>query len=222
MIFAGGSDELHWTSTLLFDSMGALSSKYNDNPAVASRPYDANRDGFVISGGGGILVLEELEHAQARNAHIYAEIVGYGATSDGFDMVKPSGEGAIRCMQLALKDIKEPVDYINAHATSTPAGDITELQAIKTVFDRQAPAISATKSQTGHGLGAAGANEAIYSLLMQNNNFIAASINVEELDADAEGMPIVLKRQDNVDLQTVLSNSFGFGGTNACLVFQKL
>lgn len=221
MIFAGGSDELHWTSSLLFDSMGALSSKYNDCPERASRPYDANRDGFVISGGGGILVLEELEHAQARNAKIYAEVIGYGATSDGVDMVKPSGEGALRCMQQALATVQTPIDYINAHATSTPAGDIAEVQAIKTVFGDNIPAISATKSQTGHGLGAAGANESIYSLIMMENNFIAASVNVEQLDPGATDMPIVLNRKDDVTLKTVMSNSFGFGGTNACLVFQK-
>ncbi len=222
MIFAGGSDELHWTSTLLFDGMGALSSKYNDAPERASRPYDANRDGFVISGGGGILVLEELEHALQRNARIYAEVVGYGATSDGIDMVKPSGEGAVRCMKLALNGVDAPIDYINAHATSTPAGDITELQAIQSVFNETMPHISATKSQTGHGLGAAGANESIYSLLMMDNDFIAASVNVEQLDPGAENMPIVLNRKDNAALKTIMSNSFGFGGTNACLVFQKL
>ena len=221
LIFAGGSDELHWTSTLLFDSMGALSSKYNDCPEHASRPYDANRDGFVISGGGGILVLEELEHAQARNARIYAEVIGYGATSDGVDMVKPSGEGAMRCMQQALATVQTPIDYINAHATSTPAGDIAEIQAIKTVFGNNIPAISATKSQTGHGLGAAGANESIYSLIMMENNFIAASVNIEQLDPGATDMPIVLNRKDGVTLNTVMSNSFGFGGTNACLIFQK-
>lgn len=221
IIFAGGGDEVHWTSTLLFDSMGALSSKYNDNPTIASRPYDANRDGFVISGGGGILVLEELEHALARDAKIYAEVVGYGATSDGFDMVKPSGEGAIRCMQLALTDVERNVDYINAHATSTPAGDITELNAIKEVFKDNMPVISATKSQTGHGLGAAGVNESIYSLLMLENNFIAASLNIDEPDPAATGVPIAFDRIDNAGLNTIMSNSFGFGGTNATLVFQK-
>ena len=221
MIFAGGSDELHWTSTLLFDSMGALSSKYNDTPDKASRPYDANRDGFVISGGGGILVLEELEHAQARNAKIYAEVVGYGATSDGVDMVKPSGEGAKRCMEIALSNVDNKVNYINAHATSTPAGDVTELKAVKEVFGENIPPISATKSQTGHGLGAAGANEAIYSLIMQEHNFIAKSLNVETLDSEAEGMPVVTDKMENLDLSIIMSNSFGFGGTNACLVFQK-
>jgi 3-oxoacyl-[acyl-carrier-protein] synthase-1 len=221
IIFAGGGDEVHWTSSLLFDGMGALSSKYNETPETASRPYDANRDGFVISGGGGILILEELEHALARNAKIYAEVVGYGATSDGYDMVKPSGEGAIRCMQQALATVKSPVDYINAHATSTPAGDITELDAIKDVFTDKIPAVSATKSLSGHGLGAAGANEAIYSLLMMEHNFISASANVSELDKGAEGLPIILQRKDNANLNTVMSNSFGFGGTNATLVFQR-
>ena len=221
IIFAGGGDEIHWTSTILFDSMGALSSKYNDQPEKASRPYDSNRDGFVISGGGGILVLEELEHALARDAKIYAEIVGYGATSDGIDMVKPSGEGAVRCMQQALEFVDTKVDYINTHATSTPAGDITELIAIKEVFKDNIPAISATKSQTGHGLGAAGANESIYSLLMLDNDFIAESLNISDPDPEAAGMPIAFKRSDNPGLNTVMSNSFGFGGTNACLVFQK-
>lgn len=222
IIFAGGGDEIHWTSTLLFDCMGALSSKYNDQPEIASRPYDANRDGFVISGGGGILVLEELEHALARDAKIYAEIVGYGATSDGADMVKPSGEGAERCMQQALQFVDGNVDYINAHATSTPAGDMAELNAIKEVFkESNTPIVSATKSQTGHGLGAAGVNEAIYSLLMLKNDFVAESLNISDLDPKAEGMPIAFKRMDNAGLSTVMSNSFGFGGTNASLVFHK-
>ncbi len=222
IIFAGGGDEIHWTSTLLFDCMGALSSKYNGQPETASRPYDANRDGFVISGGGGILVLEELEHALSRNAKIYAEVVGYGATSDGADMVKPSGEGAARCMQQALQNVDNDIDYINAHATSTPAGDITELNAIKEVFaDKSLPVVSATKSQTGHALGAAGVNEAIYSLLMLENDFIAKSMNVSDLDPGAEGMSIALERKDNASLNTIMSNSFGFGGTNATLVFQK-
>jgi 3-oxoacyl-[acyl-carrier-protein] synthase I len=222
IIFAGGGDEIHWTSTLLFDCMGALSSKYNDQPQTASRAYDANRDGFVISGGGGILVLEELEHALERDAKIYAEVVGYGATSDGIDMVKPSGEGAARCMQQALQSVDNDIDYINAHATSTPAGDITELNAIKEVFkDKKLPVVSATKSQTGHGLGAAGANEAIYSLLMLENDFIAESINISDLDPGAEGMPIARERKNNAGLSTIMSNSFGFGGTNATLVFQK-
>ena len=222
MIFAGGGDEVHWTGTLLFDSMGALSSKYNDRPQVASRAFDANRDGFVISGGGGILLLEELEHARARNAKIYAEILGYGATSDGVDMVKPSGEGALRCMQQALATVDTPVDYINAHATSTPAGDIAELGAIRELFVNRPPHINSTKSLTGHGLGAAGANEAIFSLLMLKHDFICASANIETLDPAAADMPIVRKRIDNAGLRTVMSNSFGFGGTNATLVFRKL
>ena len=221
IIFAGGADEVHWTSTLLFDSMGALSSSYNDTPEVASRPYDANRDGFVISGGGGIVVLEELEHALQRNAHIYAEVVGYGATSDGEDMVKPSGEGAVRCMQQAISTVDTPIDYINAHATSTPAGDITELKAIKEVFGEDSPRISGTKSLSGHGLGAAGANEAIYSLLMMEHDFISASANVSNLDEGAADMRIVTKREDNAGLNTIMSNSFGFGGTNATLVFKR-
>ncbi len=221
VIFAGGGDEVHWTSSLLFDATGALSSHYNDTPETASRPYDANRDGFVISGGGGILVLEELEHALARDAKIYAEVVGYGATSDGYDMVKPSGEGAVRCMQQAIGTINLPVDYINAHATSTPAGDITELDAIKEVFTEKIPAISATKSLCGHGLGAAGVNESIYTLLMLKHDFISASANIIELDKGAEGTPIALERIDKADLNTVMSNSFGFGGTNATLVFQR-
>jgi 3-oxoacyl-[acyl-carrier-protein] synthase-1 len=221
LIFAGGGDEVHWTTTFLFDSMGALSANYNDSPETASRPYDATRDGFVISGGGGILVLEELEHALGRNARIYAEIIGYGATSDGFDMVKPSGEGAVRCMQLALATVDTSIDYINAHATSTPAGDITELEAISEVFKDNIPVISASKSLCGHGLGAAGVNEAIYSLLMLENNFISASANIGQLDEKAVGMPIAMKRIDNAGLSTVMSNSFGFGGTNATLVFQR-
>ena len=221
IVFAGGSDELHWTSSLLFDSMGALSSRYNERAVTASRPYDANRDGFVISGGGGMLVLEELEYALNRKARIYAEIIGYGATSDGMDMVKPSGKGAIRCMQQAVSGITDPIDYINAHATSTVAGDITELGAIRSVFQERIPPISATKSQTGHGLGAAGVNESIYSLLMLKEDFIAPSINVETIDPEAESMPIVFNRKDDANLKTVISNSFGFGGTNACLVFQK-
>jgi len=221
IIFAGGADEVHWTSTLLFDSMGALSSSYNDTPEVASRPYDANRDGFVISGGGGIVVLEELEHALQRNAHIYAEVVGYGATSDGEDMVKPSGEGAVRCMQQAISTVDTPIDYINAHATSTPAGDITELKAIKEVFGEDSPRISGTKSLSGHGLGAAGANEAIYSLLMMEYDFISASANVSKLDEGDADMRIVTKREDNAGLNTIMSNSFGFGGTNATLVFKR-
>ncbi len=221
IVFAGGGEEVHWTMTLLFDAMGALSSRYNDRPQNASRPYDADRDGFVISGGGGVLVLEELEHARARGARIYAELVGYGATSDGHDMVAPSGEGALRCMQQALATSKLPVDYINTHGTSTPAGDIRELEAITEAFGDRVPPISSTKSLTGHALGAAGVNEAIYSLLMMENDFICASANVEKLDPAAEGLPIVRERRDGVRLNSVLSNSFGFGGTNASLVFER-
>ena len=222
IVFAGGGEEVHWSMTLLFDAMGALSSKHNASPQTASRPYDVDRDGFVISGGGGIVVLEELSHAQARGAKIYAEIVGYGASSDGYDMVQPSGEGAARCMQQALATVTTPIDYINAHGTSTPIGDIRELEAIKQVFPNQIPQISATKSLTGHALGAAGVNEAIYSLLMMEAGFISASANITHLDPQAEGMPIVRERQDNVTLNAVMSNSFGFGGTNATLVFQRL
>jgi 3-oxoacyl-[acyl-carrier-protein] synthase I len=221
LIFAGGGEEVHWTLTLVFDAMGALSSKYNDTPTTASRTYDVTRDGFVISGGGGVLVLEELEHARARGARIYAELTGYGATSDGYDMVAPSGEGAVRCMQQALEQVQQPVDYINTHGTSTPIGDTRELEAIKEVFADKVPPLSSTKSLTGHALGAAGVNEAIYSLIMMENNFIAASANITQLDPAAEGLPIVRQRRDNVTLNTVLSNSFGFGGTNACLVFQR-
>jgi len=221
IVFAGGGEEVHWAMTVLFDAMGALSSKYNDTPKTASRPYDATRDGFVISGGGGIVVLEELEHAKARGAKIYAELVGYGANSDGFDMVQPSGEGAVRCIQQSLETVNTPIDYINAHGTSTPVGDMRELEAIKHVFGDQIPSISATKSLTGHALGAAGVNESIYSLLMMEANFISASANITELDPGAEGMPIVREMQENVTLNTVMSNSFGFGGTNACLVFQR-
>ena len=222
MIFAGGGDELHWTGTLLFDAMGALSSKYNDDPTHASRPFDVDRDGFVISGGGAIVVVEELEHARARGAKIYAEITGYGATSDGFDMVKPSGEGAARCMRIALQDVNQPVDYINAHATSTPAGDVGELAAIKAIFgDGTIPPISATKALSGHGLGAAGASEAIFTLLMLEQDFICESANLFNPDPEAQGFPIATQRVDNAGLKTVMSNSFGFGGTNATLVFQK-
>lgn len=221
IIFAGGGEELHWTSTLLFDAMGALSSKYNDRPEQASRAFDANRDGFVISGGGGIVVVEEYEHAVARGAKIYAEIVGYAATSDGFDMVKPSGEGALRCMQIAMPD-DQSIDYINGHATSTPAGDVAELGAIKTLFEDKIPTINSTKSLTGHSLGAAGVSEAIYSLLMMQHSFVSASINIDQLDEAAEGMPIARERIDNADIKTAMSNSFGFGGTNASLVFRKL
>ncbi|MDR9435967.1 MAG: beta-ketoacyl-ACP synthase I [Thiohalophilus sp.] len=221
IVFAGGGEEVHWTLSVLFDAMGALSAKYNDAPETASRTYDVNRDGFVISGGGGVLVLEELEHAKARGATIYAELVGYGATSDGFDMVQPSGEGAVRCMQQALQEVKEPVDYINAHGTSTPVGDIRELEAVKEVFGDNMPAIASTKSLTGHALGAAGVNEAIYSLLMMQESFLAASANIQELDPGAEGYPIVRERQDDANINCVMSNSFGFGGTNATLVFQR-
>jgi len=221
MVFAGGGEEVHWTLSLMFDGMGALSSKYNDTPEKASRAYDANRDGFVISGGGGVLVIEELEHARARGAKIYAELVGYGATSDGCDMVQPSGEGAVRCMRQALQNVEGPIDYINAHGTSTPVGDTKELEAISEVFGSDVPKISSTKSLTGHALGAAGVNEAIYSLLMMENDFITASANIEELDPEAEGMPIVRETETGVKLNTVLSNSFGFGGTNACLVFKR-
>ncbi|WP_199611341.1 beta-ketoacyl-ACP synthase I [Flocculibacter collagenilyticus] len=220
IIFAGGGEEVDWTLAMMFDAMGALSSKYNETPAKASRTYDANRDGFVISGGGGMVVVEELEHALARGAKIYAEIVGYGATSDGFDMVAPSGEGAMRCMQMAMSNVDAPIDYLNTHGTSTPVGDVKELQGIKEVFGSNIPAISATKAMTGHALGAAGVHEAIYSLLMMENNFIAPSINVEELDEAAQGMDIVTEKRDT-ELNTVMSNSFGFGGTNATLVLQK-
>jgi 3-oxoacyl-[acyl-carrier-protein] synthase-1 len=222
IIFAGGAEEEHWTLSFMFDGMGALSSKYNETPEKASRTYDVNRDGFVISGGGGILVLEEYEHAKARNAKIYAEVVGYGATSDGYDMVAPSGEGAERCMMLALQGI-DHVDYMNTHGTSTPVGDVKELEAIRAVFGDNKhgpmPHIASTKSLSGHALGAAGVNEAIYSLIMMENKFIAPSVNIEELDPLANGLPIVTKRIDNIEVKTAISNSFGFGGTNACLVF---
>ena len=222
VVFAGGGEELHWTMSVLFDAMGALSSKYNDTPATASRAYDATRDGFVISGGGGVLVIEELEHAKARGAKIYAELVGYGATSDGYDMVQPSGEGAIRCMQQAMATVEGKIDYINAHGTSTPVGDTKELEALRAVFGAgNVPSVSSTKSLTGHALGAAGVNEAIYSLLMMQENFLSASANITELDSAAEGIPIVRERQDNITLNTIMSNSFGFGGTNATLVFQR-
>jgi len=220
IVFAGGGEEEHWTLSSLFDAMGALSSKYNDAPATASRTYDADRDGFVIAGGGGMLVIEELEHARARGAKIYAELVGYGATSDGHDMVAPSGEGAVRCMKLAMANAGGGIDYINAHGTSTPAGDMPELRAIREAFEGDIPHIASTKSLTGHSLGAAGVQEAIYSLLMQQCGFVAASANIDTLDPEAEGMPIVRSRLDNVRLNRVMSNSFGFGGTNACLVFQ--
>jgi len=221
MVFAGGGEELHWSLTLLFDAMGALSSKYNDAPQTASRAYDATRDGFVIAGGGGMLVVEELEHALARGAKIYAELVGYGATSDGYDMVQPSGEGAVRCMQQAMSTVSGDIDYINAHGTSTPVGDVRELEAIKQVFGEKIPPISSTKSLTGHSLGAAGVQEAVYSLLMLNNDFICASANIQQLDPAAEGFPIQRERKDNAGLRAVMSNSFGFGGTNASLVFQR-
>ncbi len=221
LVFAGGGEELGWEGSMMFDGMGALSSKYNDCPESASRAYDADRDGFVISGGGGTLVVEELEHAKRRDAKIYAELVGYGATSDGYDMVQPSGEGAVRCMAQALATVDGSVDYINAHGTSTPAGDIRELEAIKAQFGDKTPAVSSTKSLTGHALGAAGVNEAIYSLLMMENDFIVASANIENLDEGAAGINVVRKRIDNANLNTVLSNSFGFGGTNASLVFQR-
>jgi len=220
VVFAGGGEELHWTLSAQFDAMGALSSKYNDNPESASRTYDADRDGFVSSGGGGMLVVESLDHALARGAHIYAEVVGYGATSDGLDMVAPSGEGAVRCMQMALENVDGDIDYLNTHGTSTPVGDVKELEAIRTVFgDKQVP-ISATKSLTGHALGAAGVNEAIYSLLMLENDFISPSINISNLDEKAEGLDIVTETRA-AKLNTVMSNSFGFGGTNATLVMQK-
>lgn len=222
VVFAGGGEELHWTMSVLFDAMGALSSKYNDTPATASRAYDETRDGFVISGGGGVLVIEELEHAKARGAKIYAELVGYGATSDGYDMVQPSGEGAVRCMQQAMATVDGKIDYINAHGTSTPVGDTKELEALRTVFGAgNVPWVSSTKSLTGHALGAAGVNEAIYSLLMMKENFLSASANITQLDPGAEGIPIVRERQDNITLNTIMSNSFGFGGTNATLVFQR-
>lgn len=222
VVFAGGGEEEHWTLTALFDAMGALSTKYNETPDQASRAYDANRDGFVIAGGGGCLVIEEYEHAKARGAKIYAEIVGYGATSDGYDMVAPSGEGAVRCMKQALATVDGSIDYINSHGTSTPVGDLAELRAIKETFGANIPAISSTKSLTGHSLGATGVQEAIYSLLMMEHDFICASANIETLDPEAEGMPIALKRQDGVKLDRVMSNSFGFGGTNATLVFQRI
>ena len=222
LIFAGGCEELDWTLSVLFDAMGAMSSKYNQTPGNASRAYDVDRDGFVIAGGAGVLVLEELEHAKARGARIYAEVTGYGATSDGHDMVAPSGEGAVRCMRMALKGVKPPIDYINPHATSTPIGDIKEIEAIREVFGDKCPPISATKSLTGHSLGAAGAQEAIYSLLMMNNGFICESANIENLDPAMADMPIVRERQDNVKLGCVLSNSFGFGGTNASIVLKRL
>ena len=222
MIFAGGCEDLDWTMSVLFDAMGAMSSGFNQTPDKASRAYDRDRDGFVIAGGAGVLVLEELEHAKARGAKIYAEVAGYGATSDGHDMVAPSGEGAVRCMKMALEGVKAPVDYINPHATSTPIGDIKEIEAIREVFGDKCPPISATKSLTGHSLGATGVQEAIYSLLMMQNGFICESANIENLDPAMADMPIVRERQDNAKLGCVLSNSFGFGGTNASVVFKRL
>ena len=222
MIFAGGCEELDWTLSVLFDAMGAMATKFNDTPEKASRAYDVDRDGFVIAGGAGVLVLEEIEHAKARGAKIYAELVGYGATSDGFDMVAPSGEGAVRCMKMALSTVKCPIDYINPHATATPIGDLREIEAIREVFGDDCPPISATKSMSGHSLGAAGAQEAIYSLLMMNNGFICESINIDNLDPAFADMPIVRERRDGVDIRCVLSNSFGFGGTNASVVFKHL
>ncbi len=221
VVFAGGGEELDWSLSCLFDAMGALSTKYNETPDRASRAYDADRDGFVIAGGGGMLVLESLEHAQARGAKIYAELVGYGATSDGHDMVAPSGEGAVRCMQQAMATVDGDIDYINSHGTSTPAGDIQELKAVREVFGDSTPAIASTKSLSGHSLGAAGVQEAIYSLLMMENDFIAASANVESLDEGAEGMDVVQEPRSDVCLNRVMSNSFGFGGTNATLVFER-
>jgi 3-oxoacyl-[acyl-carrier-protein] synthase-1 len=222
MIFAGGCEELEWELSVLFDAMGAMSSAYNDRPATASRAYDKNRDGFVIAGGAGVLVLEEYEHAKARGAKIYAEVAGYGATSDGYDMVAPSGEGAVRCMKQALATVKCPIDYINPHATATPVGDAKEIEALREVFGSgdKCPPIAATKSLTGHSLGATGVQEAIYSLLMMQNGFICESANIEELDPDFADMPIMRARRDNVKLGAVLSNSFGFGGTNATLIFK--
>ncbi|MEE9356727.1 MAG: beta-ketoacyl-ACP synthase I [Methylococcaceae bacterium] len=221
IVFAGGGEEVHWTMSVLFDAMGALSSKYNETPTKASRPYDASRDGFVISGGGGTLVLEDLEHAKARGAKIYAELVGYGATSDGYDMVQPSGEGAVRCMQQAMREVNAEIDYINAHGTSTPVGDIRELEALRTVFGDKIPPTSSTKSLTGHALGGAGVNEAIYSLIMMEEGYLSASANITELDPGAEGMRIVRELQEDVTLNTIMSNSFGFGGTNSTLIFQR-
>jgi 3-oxoacyl-[acyl-carrier-protein] synthase-1 len=222
IVFAGGGEEVHWSLTVLFDAMGALSSKYNDTPERASRAYDKNRDGFVIAGGGGVVVLEELDHARARGAKIYAEVVGYGATSDGVDMVAPSGEGAVRCMRQALAGLgNTKIDYINAHGTSTPVGDIIELNAMREVFGADVPRVSSTKSLTGHAQGAAGVHEAIYSLLMLEHDFLSASANIEDLDPEAEGVPLVRAREDDAGLDCVMSNSFGFGGTNATLAFRR-
>ncbi len=221
IVFAGGAEELDWTLSVLFDAMGAMSSRYNETPEKASRAYDADRDGFVIAGGGGMLVLEELEHAKARGAKIYCELVGYGATSDGYDMVQPSGEGAVRCMRQALEKVDSPIDYINPHATSTPIGDVREIEAIREVFGDEIPPISATKSLSGHSLGAAGVHESIYSILMMQDGFICESANIENLDPEFEGLPIVRQRINDARMDTVLSNSFGFGGTNATLVFRR-
>ena len=222
IVFAGGGEELHWTITVLFDAMPALSSKYNDQPSRASRAFDTARDGFIISGGGGVVVLEELERAKARGAKIHAELVGYGATSDGYDMVQPSGEGAVRCMRMALEGVGDtPIDYVNTHGTSTPVGDRVELQCLRETFGDSVPRFNSTKSLTGHALGAAGVNEVIYSILMMENSFVCASANIDELDPDAEGMPIVREREDDVHMNCVMSNSFGFGGTNASLAFKR-
>ena len=221
IVFAGGGEEEHWSQSCLFDAMGALSTQYNDTPEKASRAYDSKRDGFVIAGGGGMVVVEELEHALKRGAKIYAEIVGYGATSDGYDMVAPSGEGAVRCMQQALATVDTPIDYLNTPGTSTPVGDVAEIRAVREVFGDNAPPISSTKSLSGHSLGAAGVQEAIYSMLMMEGDFIAGSINIDELDEEAKGLPIVEKTRENVTLNTVMSNSFGFGGTNATLILKR-
>ena len=222
IIFAGGGEEIHWAMSAMFDAMTALSSKYNETPETASRPYDKSRDGFVIAGGAGVIVLEEYEHAKARGAKIYAELTGYGATSDGYDMVAPSGEGAARCMKMSLKTARNKIDYINTHGTSTPVGDVTELRAVKEAFGNNIPKISSTKSLTGHPLGAASVHEAIYCLIMMKNNFIAASANINEMDDEAKEFPIVTKVEKNVTLNSVMSNSFGFGGTNATLIFEKV
>ena len=222
IVFAGGGEEIHWAMSAMFDAMTALSSKYNQNPETASRPYDKSRDGFVIAGGAGVLVLEELDHAKARGAKIYAELTGYAATSDGYDMVAPSGEGAVRCMKMSLKTARNKIDYINTHGTSTPVGDVTELRAVKEAFGDNIPKISSTKSLTGHPLGAASVHEAIYCLIMMKNNFIAASANITEMDDEAKNFPIVTRVEKNVTLNSVMSNSFGFGGTNATLIFEKV
>ncbi len=222
IVFAGGGEELFWVATVMFDCMGALSSNFNDAPQTASRPYDVDRDGFVVSGSGGLVVIEDLDHATARGVPIIAEVVGYGATSDGVDMVAPSGEGAVRCMRQSLKNVKEKIQYINTHATSTPTGDIVELNAIREVFGDDVPDISSTKALTGHALGAAGVNEVVYCLLMMEHGFLAASANIQEIDPGADGFPILRERKDNVELHTVMTNSFGFGGTNSTLVLQKV